>query len=130
MTHPSTQRARQILDRRAAQEAEHEAWREQHADELSDARLEQLRAARNRRVQKEFAGDLIYKTIENAVLPPPAEPANSEPALSVKEFMRFCDDIGAETTRWDNELRAEFTAKIDQLAAEVARLKKQLLGPK
>jgi hypothetical protein len=43
MAHPSIERAREILANREQKEAEHARWQADHADELSDARLQALR---------------------------------------------------------------------------------------
>jgi hypothetical protein len=68
MTHPIVERARQILEASEAREREHEQWREEHWQELSDLRLRAL-------LEEKKRGEMVFKTTWS---PPPRMLADEE----------------------------------------------------
>jgi hypothetical protein len=66
--HPSIKRANELLEGREEQEARHEAWKEQHADELFAAEVDALLNKSAPIKTRAAGGDgLIYKRNENAL---------------------------------------------------------------
>jgi hypothetical protein len=115
MTHPSIQKAREMLARRHEQEAAHEVWRAEHADELSDARLEQLRAQRSERQRSE----LIYKTHDNG--PPPQVDLRSDLIEELREELKAYALEAAGTAA---EAAGE---ELGKLEARMAKIEKALI---
>jgi len=96
-----------MLERRHIAEAEHQDWREQHDQaelecELSEARQRDLEQAREQ--LQEPSQRMVFKTFET---PPPAEPANSEPALGISALNDIADIVGEEL----DEVRAEIARR-------------------
>src|SRR5262245_35566505 len=128
MAHPSIQRAREMLAHRHEQEAEHELWRAEHANELSDARLAELRARQLK--CKDYSGDLIYKTTE---APPPA-PApqlddaawNDWASAHCDVARQYCNELVLTLADEVGAMHGKLAKRVRQLSAEVQRLKKEL----
>jgi hypothetical protein len=112
---------------REQQRREFAEWSEQHADELSDLRLDRLRAQleENRRVQKDARGaDLIFKTTENALLSPPADELNDD--YDDDELGDLAEEMGSALGQVERELRLEIAllhAELRALRAELAASK-------
>jgi hypothetical protein len=128
--HSSIKKAYEILERREQQERAHEQWRDEHADELGDLHLAELRAQleENRRVQKAAQGaDLIFKTNENGlVVPADEEPVPSSDEDNGDALGDLAEEIGAELGRTHRELHLQ----IQTLRAEVQALRAELSAAK
>jgi hypothetical protein len=128
MTLPSILRARALLADREQKEAEHRVWQREHADELSDARLELLKSRLPRR--KEFAGaDLKYRTTWSE--PAPVQTPQTLDDASWNLWARsHCDAVREDCNEVIMGLADEagsmigkLERRVNQLSAEVKRLK-------
>jgi hypothetical protein len=112
MTHPSIQRAREVLSRRDRAEIEHKAWQADHFDELSDARLAELYAQRREQQR------LIYKTHDNGP-PPQADLRN--------EFTDVIEDLRAFALEAACVAAEECGAKIADLESRMEKIERSLI---
>ena len=141
-THPTIQRAREILAEAPARKAAYERWREAHQDELDDAFIARLQAERDAKAQvaaeqeaeaARFEADARAYTAErNAdgreILRRQWTGGFEEDAASndVDTLGRVACVIGEEVARVTRQLKLDLLREIEGLRSEVEALRARL----
>jgi len=82
--HPVIRKARQLLEGREQQEAADKRWREEHADELLDAGIDQLLTKSATPIIKRDYGDVIHKVREDALVRPEQQKTSMSPECAAR----------------------------------------------
>ena len=142
------QRARELLEGREAQEAEHEVWRERHSDELLNIEIDAL--LDRTQVNKNLNGNtIVYKRRDEArVTTVPPQPSTREGYMDPRsqgawddwarsvavdalheELPATLNDmakiIGEEVGAIEREMRADFDKQLAALKRRIAKLERK-----